>query len=180
MLNYGDLARPDLPRPTCRVRLVCGPPAAGKSTYVRAHAQPTDILIDIDAIARELGFDRDRPDSEVSEFLRIRNARLANLAKMPATRTAWVIIGAPSISLRQWWCNILNVKPNDLILLLPSRDQLQQRIINDPDRQNVRAHHFALVDKWLARERNDDPGILKRGCDQNGFPIDPLHPWNRA
>lgn len=34
--------------------VVIGPPAAGKSTWVREHAQPTDIVIDFDLLALSL------------------------------------------------------------------------------------------------------------------------------
>jgi hypothetical protein len=35
--------------------VVTGPPCSGKSTYVRAHAVPGDIVIDFDAIAQAFG-----------------------------------------------------------------------------------------------------------------------------
>lgn len=35
--------------------VVIGPPAAGKSTWVREHAEPSDIVIDFDALAVALG-----------------------------------------------------------------------------------------------------------------------------
>jgi hypothetical protein len=35
--------------------IVTGPPCAGKTTYVAQHAQPGDIIIDFDAMARALG-----------------------------------------------------------------------------------------------------------------------------
>jgi hypothetical protein len=177
--RLGNIARPDLPRPTCRVMLVCGPPAAGKSTYVRKHAGRHDIQIDLDMIAREHGFGRDRPPSETGTLLLERNERLAALAKEPSWRIAWVILGAPSKSLREWWSEALGVKPTDLILLVPKREELHRRIKNDPDRKHVVTAHLLLVDKWLARERADNPGIIKTGCDINGYPTDPLHPWRR-
>lgn len=37
------------------ITVVHGPPCAGKSTYVRNHAAPGDIVIDFDEIARALG-----------------------------------------------------------------------------------------------------------------------------
>lgn len=37
-------------KPTMTIRLVCGPPAAGKSTYVKEQAQPNDLVIDLDAL----------------------------------------------------------------------------------------------------------------------------------
>lgn len=35
-----------------RIVVVIGPPAAGKTTYVREHAKPADVVIDLDTIAR--------------------------------------------------------------------------------------------------------------------------------
>lgn len=38
-----------------QVTIVCGPPCAGKSTYVRENMQPGDLVVDYDDIARRLG-----------------------------------------------------------------------------------------------------------------------------
>lgn len=150
---YGDLTRPErLPKPACKVWLICGPPASGKSTYVRANAKPGDIVIDLDMIAREYGLGRERPSEATAMLLLDRNDRLAALADQPSDRVAWVIMGGASEELRQWWCNALSVEPDCLILLVPSRDELHQRIMNDPDRRSVRHLHMWLVDKWFAQD----------------------------
>jgi hypothetical protein len=179
MRNGGDLARPDLPRPNCRVKLVCGPPAAGKTTYVKAHACSTDLVIDLDLIAAEFGIGRDRYSLDVAELLEERNARLAALADEPANRLAWVVLTAPSRKLRAWWCEMLAVRPGDLILLVPPRAELYRRIMTDPARMAVRRRHLELAAKWFIQEQNNDPGVLRRGHDASGCPTDPLHPWNR-
>lgn len=179
LTDYAETARPDLPKPTCRVVLVCGPPASGKSTYVRSHADPYDIVIDVDLIAREHGLGRDRDSSNTGDLLAERNRRLAALAEQPANRVAWVIVGAPSASLRNWWRQTLHVQPDDLVLLTPTRQELQRRIMADPDRRDVQQHHLMLVDKWFAKDDADDPGIIKGGVDADGWPLDPLHHWNR-
>lgn len=171
--------RPDIPRPACRVRLVCGPPAAGKSTFVNEHASLDDIVIDLDSIARELGFGRLRPKNATPQLLDERNRRLAALTNEPRERVAWVILAAPSRSLRQWWCGVLGVTPPDLTVLIAPREELYRRIVADPDRRMVRRYHMALVNKWLEQERTDNPGMFSSGADVNGFPTDPLHPWNR-
>lgn len=36
------------------VRLVCGPPGAGKTTYVTDRAQPADLVIDLDLLQQAL------------------------------------------------------------------------------------------------------------------------------
>lgn len=41
-----------------RVTVVCGPPCSGKTTWVRERAQPGDLIVDYDDIARRLGSPR--------------------------------------------------------------------------------------------------------------------------
>lgn len=176
---YGDLARPDrLPKPNCRVMLVCGPPAAGKSTYVREHMGKDDSVIDIDTIAREQGFGRDRPSDITSLLLIERNERLAALAKASPEHVAWVIVTAASAKLRSWWCAQLNVRSEDLILLVPPQLELVMRVRADPERRSVRELHERLIAEWFVHERNNDVARVVRGCDARGWPRDPLHPWN--
>jgi len=179
MFEGGDLARPELPRPSCRVVLVCGPVGAGKSTYVRERARPVDIVIDFDTIAAEWGYGRDRPSWVIGELLEERNNRLAALAHLPADSLAYVVLTAPSRRLRAWWCEQLGVRPSDLIVLVPARAELYRRIMNDPERVTVRALHLQLAAKWFKQEDANDPGSVRRGVDAHGNPTDPLHAWNR-
>lgn len=39
----------------CQVTVVCGPPCSGKTTWVREHARPGDLIVDYDDIAVRLG-----------------------------------------------------------------------------------------------------------------------------
>ncbi|MEV0357119.1 AAA family ATPase [Nocardia sp. NPDC050697] len=75
--------------------VVTGPPAAGKTTYVKANAQPGDIVIDLDALAVALG----SPDSHNHPRAIAAVAQAARTAAIQAaatTRTAtWVIHTAP-------------------------------------------------------------------------------------
>jgi hypothetical protein len=177
---YGDLARPDrLPKPACRVMLICGPPAAGKSTYVREHAREGDTVIDFDDIAREFGYGRNRPPDVIGQILLERNHRLAALAGEPVDRTAWIIIGSPSARMRAWWCDQLGVKNYDLVLLVPTREELFERIKRDPERRSIMQLQTKLVLQWFQRERDDRPSRIIGGCDADGWPSDPLHLWNR-
>jgi 5-methylcytosine-specific restriction protein A len=176
---YGDLARPErLPKPNCRVVLVCGPPAAGKSTYVREHKRPEDSLIDIDTIAKDWSLGRDRSSDFTPLLLTERNRRLAKLACAPREHVAWVIITAASEKLRAWWREKLAVVEGDMILLVPSKAELIERVRNDPERQVVRELHERLIDEWFQHERTNTVKRVVRGCDASGRPTDPLHPWN--
>lgn len=38
------------------IRVVTGPPCSGKTTHVREHAGPLDVVIDLDQIAHALGY----------------------------------------------------------------------------------------------------------------------------
>ena len=173
-----DVVRPTLPLPTCRVMLVCGPPGAGKNTYVAKHATPEDTVIDYDAIAQERGYLRDVPFDQVRIILQERNRRLATLSTKPANHVAWVIITAASNKLRQWWCAALGVKPDDLVLLVPNQNEIKRRIAADPTRKHVLSQQNKIVKQWFAREQANHPGYIASGCNANGEPTDPLHPWN--
>ena len=179
-----DLARPVLPRPRCRVKLVCGPPAAGKSTYVVSHAGQHDVIVDFDALAREMGFGRERPSWLITQVLEVRNERLAALSLEPPERVAWVILSAPSKALRAWWRSVLGVALEDVIVLVPTREELRRRIFKDPDRPTLRfkLKQMEVVDSWFRKESMNDPGfgVLRSGCGVDGEPTDPLHPWNKV
>jgi hypothetical protein len=143
------------------------------------HAADGDPVIDLDTIAKEYGFGRNRPRDQLGFLLAERNRRLAALAEAAPTETAWVILTAPSSRLRRWWMDSLAVKADDLVVLAPSRAELHRRIMADPDRRDVVAEHLAVVKRWFELERANDPGTISSGCDENGIPADPLHPWNK-
>lgn len=165
--SLAELVRPKFPKPHCQVRLVCGPPAAGKTTYVRKYASARDIVIDLDDILAEHG-------GNLAVALTERNRRLGQLYLEPVKRVVWVIVCAPSPSLRGWWQQALGAI--SVILLNPPRQELYRRVMADPKRRH---DGMAMVDAWLAREQEDDPGVVDGACTPDGYPTDPLHPWNR-
>lgn len=44
-----------------RIHVVTGPPCSGKSTHIRDHARPGDVVIDLDLLAHALGY----PDEHI-------------------------------------------------------------------------------------------------------------------
>jgi hypothetical protein len=76
--------------------VVTGPPAAGKSTHVRTHAQPGDVIIDFDTLAVALG--SPHPHNHPPAITAV--ARAAWMAASRAAQTArtntWLIHALPS------------------------------------------------------------------------------------
>lgn len=85
----------------CTVRVVTGPPASGKTTYVREHATAEDVVIDLDAIASALR----GPNSDPMHVYPAHVRHVAIAARQAAIRRAtrlaehvgvWVIHSMPS------------------------------------------------------------------------------------
>lgn len=132
-----------LPKSAIPVTLVCGPAGGGKSTYVREHAKPGDIIIDLDEINQELTgrHGHQRIKADIGPALWTRNRRLAQLAEM-RTGQAWFIVGAPTERERQWWKDALGAI--DIVLLDPGMDVIRQRIGNNLRRVTV-------AEQWYRR-----------------------------
>lgn len=103
---------------TIPLTIVCGPPASGKSTYVKQEAGPNDLIIDLDVIASEIsgeplhGWDRDR---WLNAALFRRNDILGDLSRPSQYRAAWLIVSEPKAKHREWWQHTL--KPQEIIVL---------------------------------------------------------------
>lgn len=79
------------------VYVITGPPAAGKSTWVREHAKPGDITIDYDTLAQalspELAHDvAEHPAHVVAVVQAARSAALDEIASENVTRQ---VVGKP-------------------------------------------------------------------------------------
>lgn len=110
------------------VTLVTGPPCAGKSTYVRQHAQPEDLVLD-----------RDELDGE--------RQMLAGLQQVAAMSDgcAWVIRCVPDPVERAELAG--QIEADDVLVLLPSRNQLKDRAKQRPKP----LAQFASIDRWFSR-----------------------------
>ena len=82
-----------------RVTLVCGPPCGGKNTYVAEHAQPGDLVVDLDALITALGGNggHDHPAALLPLAFDARDAVMARLwSGRHEVQRAWVISCAPT------------------------------------------------------------------------------------
>lgn len=80
--------------------VVTGPPCSGKSTHVREHAQPGDIIIDFDLIAQALGSPKPHEHPGHIRHVTIAARKAAIAAALTVTHRATVWIVATTISPR--------------------------------------------------------------------------------
>lgn len=146
--------RPEWLRPSAiRLTIVCGPPASGKSTYVRQHASPSDLVIDLDLIVAELSgepvshqWDRDR---WLQMAVRKRNALLGQLSKQPSWSAAWLIMTEPSAERRAWWAE--KMQPDAIIVIEADAATCIANAAHDADRDQ---HRTALmIRRWWSEYR---------------------------
>jgi hypothetical protein len=152
--------------------IISGPPCSGKSTYVEAHRNPGDTVIDLDGIMTAIepryrhwaGY-LDR--MLLNRAIRTRNALLGNLKRQPFGR-AWFIVSAPSQAERQWWQGKLG---GQVILLHPGVAECKRRAI-------ARGTPLAVqgVDDWERSSRlHWEPRQAKRAraaTGLDGWPIE--------
>lgn len=103
--------------------VVTGPPAGGKSTYVRAHAKPGDVVIDYDLIAQALSA------GAVSEAVtkvaqRARYAAIDEAMRLKEGAGVWLIHSAPSATHRARYKRV----GARLVVVDPGQDVVMQRI----------------------------------------------------
>ena len=104
------------------IRVVYGPPGAGKTSYVAEHRQPGDVVIDMDALAVTLGSPDGHDHPEV--FRSIAGAARASAIRRTIERgaDAWVIdTSLRTESLRE------NAAHCEFILIDPGRTVTLQR-----------------------------------------------------
>lgn len=150
--------------------LVCGPPAAGKSSFVAENAGVTDLTIDFDQIASTLLGCAGRPGAlsaaQVADVLRRRNDMIADLMRPAAAErwpAAWLIVGEPVGAHRQWWAE----RTGAAVVLLPTPAEIcRARIAADSEAGDVRARStIDFVNGWW---RDFTPAACDQVVEDNG------------
>lgn len=122
-------------RAATHIVLVMGPPAAGKTTYVKQHAGPGDVVIDYDAIAQALG-----PGGGRHELvMQLRGKLLTQLRRgeLQAGR-AWVLSCDPAADRRFPY--------HDVVVLDPGKEEVLRRCAAERP-----AHLLRVVEDWYRK-----------------------------
>jgi 5-methylcytosine-specific restriction protein A len=131
------------------VKVVCGPPASGKTTYVNEHKKAGDIVVCLDECKVRVG---GRPwDTEkvtLRRALAHRDRMLRSLSKRTTGR-AFVIIGAPTIEERNAWRDALGDLAQLVLLPVPA-DICIARLRSDPQRAHALPQLIDAVRRWRA------------------------------
>lgn len=115
--DWHELMYVTLPKPNYPVTLVAGPPGAGKTTYVKEHAQKGDVMCDLDMF---------RPGAaSLREAVADRNRELRSLTEC---QRLWFIAMAPEPWERRHWSDTLGA---DVLLIMPGLETCLMRIQGD-------------------------------------------------
>lgn len=144
---------PDLPMPRIQVTMVCGPPNGGKHPYVREHAGPIDVVIDLDQITPELsGLPVWQAGTEwLQRAMAERNRRLRALASDYTHTRAWFLINAPDPAEREQWARMLGAI---IILLAPPLGECLRRIHAEPYHEGYTERMLDAAQDWWSVNEN--------------------------
>lgn len=124
--------------------VVTGPPAAGKSTWVREQAKHGDVTIDFDALASTLT-PPDEPHSYPHHIIAItkaaRMAAVHTAMNLPRSINVYIIHSTPSNKQLGWY----DRQGAKIITIDPGEDVVLQRC-----RAERPAHMLDVVQQWYA------------------------------
>ena len=146
------------------LHVVTGPPAAGKSTFVREHAQPGDIRIDFDELANTfagLAPDNHQHGGAVTAVARAaRDAAIEAALKHTDTVDVWLIHSTPSpATLSRYHGHGAEIHVVD-----PGRDTVMRRI------KTMRPGQMhAVAARWYEKNNRPAPGPRGGSTTERGL-----------
>lgn len=137
-----------IPKPSKPLIVVCGPPSAGKTTYVAQHADPKDMVLDLDETADQMTGTPlyALPKNALVNLIRNRNQRLADFAKGRTSHPrCWLIATSGTFKQRRFWedkgATVTVVNPGSATC----RDRTLASAVYPEDEK---ARRIKAIDKW--------------------------------
>lgn len=123
--------------------VITGPPCSGKSTWVRTHAQPDDIVVDLDRIALALAHEgtthHDYPPHVRHVAINARAAAIRTALPLARDYDVWVIHMRPSK--RDWMA--YKQQGAHIVRLDPGYEEVMRRCANErPAWVSTTAHEW--------------------------------------
>ncbi|MHA7852209.1 HNH endonuclease [Roseovarius sp.] len=133
---------------SCRVVLVFGRPASGKSTYVAENAAKSDKVIDLDEIKVRLGGKKWGDDiSILRRALRWRDMAIRGLSRQAQTVRAWLILTGQTPDERAAWMDAIGPMASQIVIDTPV-DVCIERIRAEPERAAVAEKMIEAARAW--------------------------------
>jgi hypothetical protein len=134
--------------------LVVGPPAAGKSTYVKTHMGPNDLVVDFDVIAQQLGststHDHDELTRHAAAAARQAIIRRLQHGEVEGVPRAWLISANARAE---------SFLPHHRVVVIdPGYHEVQARAVSAG--RPPRWH--ALIDRWYLERGTGTPSAGSR------------------
>lgn len=131
------------------VVLVCGPPAAGKTTHIANHAKLGDMVIDFDQYLNRIGGKKwDTDQNKVKLAFSLRDADIRSL-QYRESGTAWLIAMAPTAKERETWADALGPKLSVVMLDTPEAECIT-RVEADSTRAHAAKTMREVIRQWWA------------------------------
>lgn len=131
------------------ITLVCGPPGAGKTRYVRERMKHGDLIVERDALAQALsGLPKYEKPTELFPFSEAAFWEvLRRVGRDGHTRNVWIVACAATKQKRQRICDAVR-RPVDVVVLAVAPQECLRRIIADPERKAKWELWRPWVERW--------------------------------
>lgn len=140
-----------------KVVIVWGSPASGKTTYVREHKDPQDVVVDLDLLGRAvcMAGKTDIPVNALRLAYDMRDMIYGRIAARTLDcKAVWVVAGLPKREQREKLREKLGA--DDLVYIPSTFEECYRRALHDAERED-KDIQLGIIDKWWRDYEPDAP-----------------------